>query len=316
MHRYEWRIPKDEDPVKSQEPSVLWPTLKEFSKMATTDPDAGIDESYLDIKRTWEYTFHVRNCEKWKIGRVFLLGDAAHIMPPFAGQGMSAGIKDAANVVWKIKLVLAGRARAELLDTYQDERQKNVQDMTTYSRVLGALVMVRSPLVSKARDAILLTCRRIPGIRQYLLSLKGRPLPAIRTGFVCSARDRKAPTGKPFPNVDVGTVNGRMLLDDAIGYGVVVLGLDCDPRERLSRAAVEGWERLGARFMRIRSGTLIVGEDEIGDPVGFLYDWFQEHQARVAVIRPDRMVYGVDAPGIDLAPPFVEAAIALTPAAA
>lgn len=307
MHRYEWRIPKDEDPVESQRREVLWPTLKAFSKMATSDPGGGIDESHLDIQRTWEYTFHVRNCERWKIGRVFLLGDAAHIMPPFAGQGMSAGMRDAANILWKMRLVLDGRADEELLDTYQDERQKHVAEMTKFSQALGGIVMIKNPVLARLRDLAFLAIRRVPGLRQYTLSMKARPAPAISAGFVSPDRGRRSATGRPFPNVDVGTKDGRMLIDDALGYGLVVLGMDCDPRDVLPAHTVEGWERLGARFVRIRSGTLLVGESEIGDPVGRLYDWFLSHRSRVAVVRPDRMVYGVDGAGVDLTPPHVTA---------
>lgn len=307
MHRYEWRMPPGEN-AEEIAGNKVWPILKDFSKMATDQPDAGIDESFLDIKRTWDYTFHVRNCEKWKVGRVFLLGDAAHIMPPFAGQGMSAGVRDAANIVWKIKMVLDGIADDAILDTYQDERQKHVAQMTKYSQMLGSIVMVKSRPLAALRNGILRVMRHVPGLKAYTLSMKAKPAPAISTGFISAARGKKTPTGLPFPNVDVGTPRGRMLSDDALGYGIRVLGLDADPRTVLSPEAVTGWEKLGAEFVTIRSGTLIVGEGEIGDPVGRLYEWFKKHNnAKVVIVRPDHIVYGVDSDGVSLTPPHVAA---------
>lgn len=306
MHRYEWRIPKDEDVEESQKPENLWPILEGFSAMAYNGPDAGIDSSYLDIKRTWEYTFHVRNCERWRIGNVFLLGDAAHIMPPFAGQGMSAGMRDAANLVWKLALVLSGQADDALLDTYQGERQRHVGEMTKFSQALGAIVMTSSKPLAAMRDGFFLGMRKIPGLRQYCMSLKGRPAPKIREGFIGSNRSRKAATGGLIPNYDVGTPNGRMLLDDALGYGVRIIGMDCDPREKLDPTVIARWEALGAECVRVRSGTLIVDEGEVGDPVGRLWNWFHDHgQASVAIVRPDRVVYALDSDGVDLSPPFV-----------
>ncbi len=305
MHRYEWRCKQAEDTDHMQKRDVLWPILKEFSAKATDDPNAGIDESHLRIERTWDYTFHVRNSAKWKIGRVMLLGDAAHIMPPFAGQGMSAGIRDAANIVWKVKMVLDGAAAPELLDTYQDERQKHVAEMTKYSQLLGSIVLVENKLLAALRNGVLRAMRHVPGLKAYTMSMKAKPAPPIRAGFVSSASSRRSPTGTPFPNVDVGTSRGRMLSDDALGFGIRVLGLDCDPREHMSADAVAGWEKLGAEFVRIRTGTLMVGPGEIGDPVGRLYEWFQTYnKAKVAIVRPDHMVYGVDSDGVSLVPPF------------
>ncbi|WP_020497499.1 bifunctional 3-(3-hydroxy-phenyl)propionate/3-hydroxycinnamic acid hydroxylase [Sciscionella marina] len=306
MHRYEWRCAQSEDIGHMQKHDVLWPMLKEFSAKASDEPDAGIDESHVRIERTWDYTFHVRNAAEWRIGRVMLLGDAAHIMPPFAGQGMSAGIRDSANIVWKIKMVLDGVVRPEFLDTYQAERQKHVAEMTKYSQLLGSIVLVENKALATIRNWALRLMRRIPGIKAYTMSMKAKPAPAISAGFVSSARGRNTPTGTPFPNIDVGTPTGRMLSDDALGFGFRVLGLDCDPREHLPAEAIEAWERLGAEFMRIRTGTLIVGPGEIGDPVGRLYEWFKKYgNAKVAIVRPDHMVYGVDSDNVSLIPPFV-----------
>src|SRR5271166_2039294 len=103
------------------------------------------DLDKVEIERKTVYAFHARVVDRWRNGRVFLAGDAAHMMPPFAGQGMNGGMKDAANLSWKLAAVLRGQAPAEILDTYEVERARNVRAMVNLSRRLGAVIMPTRP---------------------------------------------------------------------------------------------------------------------------------------------------------------------------
>ena len=101
---------------------------------------------------------HVRGAlgRAWRRGRGFVAGDAAHLMPPFAGQGMCSGIRDAANLAWKLDLVLAGKAPDALLDTYGAERAPNVRQAIDFSVGLGRVICVPDPAAAAERDAAMI----------------------------------------------------------------------------------------------------------------------------------------------------------------
>lgn len=305
MHRFEWRINKGDD-VKEMSAKV-WSVINDLARKGSGNPSLQVNEENLDVKRTWQYTFHVRRATQWRMGRVFLLGDAAHIMPAFAGAGMASAIRDTFNLVWKVKAVIDGRASESLLDTYEEEREPHAAAITKYAEKLGKIVQVKNPVLASLRNSYYRTIRHIPGLKSYTNSMKGKPVPGFQSGFVARPNRQKTPVGRTFPNYDVGTENGRMLIDDYLGQDLCILGLNADPRTLLSPSEVSAWEAWGARFIRIRTGTLVVGHDEVGDPVGRLWEWFQKNNnAQLAIVRPDRIVYGVDSDNVDLSPKFTE----------
>src|SRR4029077_14746269 len=104
------------------------------------------------IERHAVYTFQARVAERWQEGRVLLAGDAAHLMPPFAGQGMCSGIRDAANLAWKLDLVVTGRATPALLATYEAERRPGAVAAIDTSIALGQVICVPDPAEAAARD--------------------------------------------------------------------------------------------------------------------------------------------------------------------
>lgn len=110
----------------------------------------------VEIVRAVVYTFHAVLARSWRDRRVFLVGDAAHQMPPFLGQGMCSGVRDAHNLVWKLALVAAGRAPDALLDTYQQERSPHVRSIIETAVALGGLLQTTDPEVAAARDATML----------------------------------------------------------------------------------------------------------------------------------------------------------------
>ena len=103
----------------------------------------GITEDHVKILRAVIYSHHVRVADRWRVGRVFLAGDAAHAMPPWIGQGMSAGVRDAANLCWKLAAVVRGQAPDALLDTYQTERKPHVVEVTRRAVRTGRLITER-----------------------------------------------------------------------------------------------------------------------------------------------------------------------------
>jgi 3-(3-hydroxy-phenyl)propionate hydroxylase len=106
----------------------------------------------VDTERAAVYSFHALVATEWRRGRVLLAGDAAHQMPPFLGQGMCAGIRDAANLAWKLAMILGGQAGQALLDTYQPEREPHVRAITELAVALGGILQTTDPEVAAARD--------------------------------------------------------------------------------------------------------------------------------------------------------------------
>ncbi len=134
------------------------------------------------LERHAVYTFQARWADVWRKGRIFIAGDAAHQMPPFAGQGMCSGIRDAANLAWKLDLVLGGKAADALLDTYASERIPQVRQVVDFSIALGKVICVADPEEARARDTAMIAAAREKGLTPPM------PTPAIGPGVLSRGR--------------------------------------------------------------------------------------------------------------------------------
>ncbi len=217
------------------------------------------------VERHAVYTFNARYAEQWRAGRVFVAGDAAHLMPPFAGQGMCSGLRDAANLAWKIDLVLGGVAADELLDSYQSERLPSAKAAIDFSMELGGVICVADPAEAAARDEAMAA-----GVGDEPAPVPG--LPAITAGFIHPSA----------PHAGTQLVQGReggRLFDEAYGNGwrLVVLGADVECIGRNERA---WFESVGGRVVAL------------ADPDPPSIRWFGEHDTSCALQRPDFYLYG------------------------
>jgi 3-(3-hydroxy-phenyl)propionate hydroxylase len=134
----------------------------------------------IQIERKIVYKFHATIASTFASGRVFLLGDAAHLMPPFGGQGMNSGLRDAHNLCWKLKLVIEGHASSRLLASYQQERYTHVARMITFSSLLGKLIMPTNPLLAWARDHIIRAACHIPFVQTQLSEMRVKPQSVVK----------------------------------------------------------------------------------------------------------------------------------------
>jgi 3-(3-hydroxy-phenyl)propionate hydroxylase len=254
----------------------------------------------FEIERKAVYTFHARVAEHWRRGRVFLAGDAAHLMPPFAGQGMNGGMKDASNLAWKLATVLRGLAPDAILDTYEVERAPVVRKMVEVSRRLGAVIMPTNPIAAAARDSIFACLNLSSRFRAFIRRGGVVPPPTIQRSTL-TTRDRDALIGQMAPQPTVSAGQGASPLDRFLGcHQWLALGVGVDPATMMSARDLGILEALGARFICLngpaRNGrTLSVGCD---DPA--FADWARRRDIRGLLVRPDRFIAARLAPGRDL----------------
>ncbi|MEU9025267.1 bifunctional 3-(3-hydroxy-phenyl)propionate/3-hydroxycinnamic acid hydroxylase [Actinomadura sp. NPDC048394] len=242
------------------------------------------------LERHALYTFQARWAERWRDGRLLIAGDAAHQMPPFAGQGMCSGMRDAMNLAWKLDLVLRGVAGPGLLDTYTTERREHVQHAIGMSMALGRVICVLGEDEAATRDDRMIAAGADPA-----RVLPATPPPVLGDGVLQRGPDglRRARVGHLTPQHRVTRQGKTALLDEITGGGFTVLldgaaagdALDGDDREFL--------RRIGAVLVPLHS------PDDAGAPVDGYTDTenaylphMREHHHIAAVIRPDFYLFG------------------------
>jgi 2-polyprenyl-6-methoxyphenol hydroxylase-like FAD-dependent oxidoreductase len=251
------------------------------------------------IERHAVYTFQARWVDQWRDRHVLLAGDAAHQMPPFAGQGMCAGLRDAANLHWKLDLVLRGHAGDELLDTYGQERKPSVEAAIGLSMELGKVICVPDPAAAAARDDAMLA----EAARQPIAQIP--PLPGITEGLRV-VDDPLA--GQLFLQANA-TLDGRIdLLDDLVGVGWRLISIDQAVASTIPPQLARWFAELGGNVITIGpSGT-------VQDTDGAYRDWFNRHDVTTVLQRPDFHVFGTVRTPTDPAALIEQARSMLAPA--
>ncbi len=269
--RWELMLLPGETPEEMNQEAQIWKVLSRW-----------ISPANAKLWRSSTYRFHALVAKQWHQGRIIIAGDAAHMTPPFLGQGMCQGLRDATNLAWKLDLILGGGAPAEpLLSSYKDERAPHVRGTTQAAKALGRIICELDPAKAAIRDAGLLSSP--DGIEQVRQTF----IPKLAGGFLSKA-DTSNAVGTIFPQPRVRTANGEALLDDVTGWsfrlvsrGVDISQLANDPRVKslgLKLASVD---------TPVPPGVIAIDECD-----GILCDWFDRHQAAIVLVRPDHYVYG------------------------
>lgn len=228
----------------------------------------GVANGELDLVRVTEYTFRAQLADRWRRGRIFLLGDAAHLTPPFIGQGMGAGLRDAVNLAWKLAGVLRGWLPDQVLDTYEQERKPHALKMIRMALAVGRSMTAGGELGNLVRRFVVPQLPRLPGLSAKLLDSE---TPALsRSSLVDRPRlALRRLAGRLIPNP---LTSDDTRLDDELGDGFAVVTTS------VPDAALE------AEIAR-RGASLHVAEP--GDP---LWYWLTRGRSTAAIIRPDRTV--------------------------
>ena len=284
--RFEFLVNPDDDNTELLTPDVGYDFLK--SAWGLTPDD-------VEIYRQVIYPFEGKVAYEWRYGRVLLAGDAAHLMPPFAGQGACSGMRDAINIAWKLDLILRGVTPDGLLDTYTGERRPHVRQVTAWAIEVGKIACTRDHEVAAQRDAFLRSGQAPP---------PSIDAPKLPTGILHRNPDGEISpyAGERMPQgiVKVDDRSGRF--DDVVGWGFQLLARDADPF-----AVLSGEQRALLEDLR----CVIVG---VGDPAsgatvadsdGVYGQFFDDTGFAAVISRPDFYIFG-GVPSLDDLPALVD----------
>jgi 3-(3-hydroxy-phenyl)propionate hydroxylase len=264
-HRWEIKLMPGDDAATFAEPENVWPRLKPW-----------LTPQQAHIERAVVYTFRAAIAERWRRGRVLLAGDAAHQTPPFLGQGLCAGVRDAANLAWKLHWVLKGLAPQSLLDSYQQEQSAHVRAFIQEAVRIGDILQVTDPHAAARRD------QELVERPQMLASIRPSLGAGLHAGW-------PAPAGT-YSQQPVLSDGRRM--DDAAGLRFVVLG-SREILDGVSPATRDIWRRADALILADEGAAYL---SQLGYPC--------------VIVRPDRYILAAAKSAAEL-----DAASALIPLA-
>ena len=272
-YRWEFRLLAGETAAQLTQPGILAQLILPWTK--TLEPQG------FQVIRAAEYTFAARLADRWRRGGVFLLGDAAHQMPPFIGQGLGAGLRDADNLAWKLAWVLQAGADAALLDTYELERAPHARAVIRSAILAGWAMTGGAGRAAALRRIGLAALCRLPGGARLLARTS---TPRLAAGpLVRRTHRRHDPVGRPCPQPWVVEGGHRLRLDDVLGAGFAIIS---------AGPADAGLVELARGFGQV------VGVDVSGRPAPGvrsvdcpqLRAWLQRSKLSGVLVRPDREV--------------------------
>ena len=259
--RWECSLLPGEDPKEMATPERTWALLARW-----LTPQDG------QLWRQTSYRFHALVAAQWRVGRVFLAGDAAHMQPPFLGQGLCQGVRDAANLAWKLAAVLQGHVKGaaaeRLLNSYGAERGAHVRELTSRIKGVGAVICERDATKAQARDEnMLAACGGV---------VKDTPRQDVIPPLNCGLLHSSPGAGSLFPQPRL--VDG-VLMDDLCGHGW--------------RLVHDGW--LSAQVLGPGFDVIDITQGATAETEGVVALWLRRHACHAALLRPDHCVFGTAA---------------------
>jgi 2-polyprenyl-6-methoxyphenol hydroxylase-like FAD-dependent oxidoreductase len=278
--RWAFMIMPGETKEEATEPQSVWRRLGVLKGPSRATPDD------VSLIRHASYRFTSLLARDWRVGRIFVAGDAAHQMPPYLGQGMTSGVRDGYSLAHKLNLVLAGRASENFLDSYELERKPNCRNALEESVRVGRVVNERDPIKVAKRDADLKTAQA-----QTTKQLVGYRAPGLERGFIGRAGSARG-AGEIFVQgiVDRNGMRGRF--DDVIGRGFMIMARQGDARAALSDEQRGFWSSLGGRIVTFGDAQRS-GDAHFEDSDGWYGKHMDEFGCDVVVKRSDFYVFGM-----------------------
>lgn len=254
-HRWEFELLAGETAADYEDLGALAPLIAPWDT----------DTSDFEVVRLTEYTFRAQLADRWRRGNVFILGDAAHLTPPFIGQGMGAGIRDAANLTWKVSAVVDGTLPETVLDTYEIERRPHARAMIQLATLVGRFMTGGGPFGDRLRRMLVPVVVKLPGLRTRVLH---SATPALGgSELIDRGRWGRGLPGTLCPNPVLAP---GQRLDDVVGHGFALVA-----RPVLTVPNADRLADLGIVVLATRDTPE-------------LDRWLGRHQA--ALVRPDRTV--------------------------
>jgi 3-(3-hydroxy-phenyl)propionate hydroxylase len=288
--RYEYMVMPGDNPAEVASPDNVRRVLSRFRRELGEN----------DIVRAAIYTFHARIAQSLVRGRVALLGDAAHLSPPFAGQGMNAGLRDAHNMAWKAALVASGKADVSLLESYERERREPVRRMIDFAVTLGSIVMPKTSTQAEVIETLLRIASLFPEAEDYILNMRFKPKPHFEEGlFIPRPGDVTgafAAPGRMLVQPELAAAGGvRIRLDDAIGPGFGLIAIGTAAGRGLRSWNSRLWANLGTTRIAIDPAVPPSEAEEIYFIASDACD-LSSLEGRIIVVRPDRYVAAICRP--------------------
>lgn len=264
--RWEFMVLPGESTEEIAKPESAWILLEPW----------GLSPKNAQLERSAVYRFQARWAEQWRVGRCMIAGDAAHLMPPFAGEGMCAGFRDAVALSWRLNAIIEGKLDEVVLDSYESERIHHAKHYIDFSQQLGNIICITDEHEAAERDRLMkaeLAARNYEPITGDLVHLG--------TGIWC---DDSAGAGELSTQGFVEVSGKRDRFDQIVGQGWMVVGLDVNPAEALSAQQLESLNFLGGRTVKIGA----VGCDcDAVDVDGTYAQWMNSLNAQYFILRPD-----------------------------
>ncbi|WP_321813322.1 MULTISPECIES: bifunctional 3-(3-hydroxy-phenyl)propionate/3-hydroxycinnamic acid hydroxylase [unclassified Paraburkholderia] len=265
--RWEFMLLPGETAQQMNQDSVAWDLLARWD----VTPENAV------LERHAVYTFRGRWAKEWRAGRVLLAGDAAHLMPPFAGQGMCSGLRDAAALGWRLDAILRGKAGDALLDSYGPERCNHVREIIDFSISLGKVICITDPAAAAARDREMRSAQATPGF-------EAPQAPQPRLGAGCFDVDAPG-SGGLTPQGIVEFEGRRGLFDDIFGVRFALIARDKAVLDTLSHTNRHALQEQGVIVTHFGAGGFI-------DVQGIYAQSLAKHDAVAVLARPDFYSFG------------------------
>ncbi|MFI8975168.1 bifunctional 3-(3-hydroxy-phenyl)propionate/3-hydroxycinnamic acid hydroxylase [Nocardia asteroides] len=258
-HRWEFRLRPGETAADYRDLAQLQPLVAPWINLAEAEN--------LELVRIADYTFRAQLADRWSRGRIFLLGDAAHLTPPFIGQGMGAGIRDAANLAWKLAGVLRSELSPGRLDTYEIERKPHARAMIRLAKLTGVTMTEGGEVGDRLRRFAAPRLARVPGLTRMVTG--GESPPLHRSELVIAPRHRRGLVGRLIPNALLS--DGRRVDEVVAGRYAILTTVALSPEERA--------------VCMLRNGVVVRAE-----PGTDMYRWLRHGRSNAVLVRPDGTV--------------------------